>query len=50
MLEVIKNALLGFIKIDWDIINLNDKTINSGLCFYTGKNTMKILRKQPKKV
>jgi len=50
LLEVIKNALLGFIKIICEIINFNDKTLNSGLCFYTGKNTMKILRKQLKKV
>lgn len=50
LLEVIKYALLGFIKINCEIINLHDKTINFGLCFYTGKNTMKVLRKQLKKV
>lgn len=49
LLEVIKNAWLGFIKINYEIINLNDKT-NSGLCFYTGKNTMKILIKKTEKI
>jgi hypothetical protein len=50
LLKVIKNALFGFIEINCEIINLNDKTINSGLCFYTSKNTMKISRKQLTKV
>jgi hypothetical protein len=50
LLKVIKNALLDFIKINCESINLNDKTINSGPCFYTGKNTMKILIRQLKKV